>query len=177
MQDYIIADDVIPKSFADYVESRLLSAPFSYLSNITFLGREEYLPGFHHNIFKDGQQYSALHDVTMSLLYNFSSFVNIEVNKLLQSRLFLQLPILTTRNRNTSHRDLETDHLVFLYYATDSDGPTVIFNKTSKYDDKEEVIAVVEPKKGRGLFFNGKYYHCSSPPKTSTRLILNMDFV
>ena len=76
-------------------------------------------------------------------------------------------------------------HLVMLYYVNDSDGDTILYNK--KLDDVPyvinypdeccdlEVVHKITPKKGRILFFDGRYYHCSSTPSKNIRCIITVD--
>ena len=40
-----------------------------------------------------------------------------------------------------------------------------------------EPLVTCQPKKGRALFFNGKYYHSSSSPNESSRAIINFDVI
>lgn len=56
----------------------------------------------------------------------------------------------------------------------DSDGDTII------YEDKsaETVVDRISPKQGRILFFDGDYYHSSSPPIINNkRIVINIDLV
>ena len=177
---YFILDDVLPKKFVDYVENKFINFPYYYLRNITDINSNEYMPGFSHQIadfYRNKGVIGDGFDLVQLLLYTFAQRTPIVPNNILQSRLFLQLPTVRETISNLPHRDVEIDHMVFLYYVFDSDGPTVLYDKTSRYDYEQNVLISIEPKKGRGVFFNGKYYHNSSSPTTkSTRLILNVDF-
>ena len=78
------------------------------------------------------------------------------------------------RNQNEQkhqkHIDDPGKHTVMLYYVTDSDGPTQIYNGKEKLD--------VEPKKGRAVIFPGEYYHNSSSPKNhKNRIVVNYNFI
>ena len=55
----------------------------------------------------------------------------------------------------------------FLYYVNDSDGDTIFFK------DGAEVLRQT-PTKGTGILFDSNEYHCSSPPKTNVRVVVNM---
>jgi hypothetical protein len=71
---------------------------------------------------------------------------------------------------NTPHKDFYIPHTVMLYYANDSDGDTILFDK----DEKE--YARISPKKGRILVFNGNYLHAGSHPfKSECRIVINYD--
>jgi|SRR5947209_14783142 len=78
----------------------------------------------------------------------------------------------------TPHVDIPTPHWVLIYYVNDSDGDTVILDKT--YPDWQDaaVAHAVGPKKGRAILFDGRHYHCgTSPAKHDVRIVLNYDFV
>jgi hypothetical protein len=74
------------------------------------------------------------------------------------------------KNFNIPHKDLDTEHYVFLYYVNDSDGDTIIF------DDNNKIIDKIKPKKGRILLFDGNLLHSSSHPILSKkRIVINID--
>ena len=177
--NYLVLDDVLPKTIADYVENEFINFPYYYLKNITTYSNE-YMPGFSHSIadFNSNKGITGNgFELVQLLLQTFAEKASIVPNKILVARLFLQLPTIREACSNLPHKDLGVEHMVFLYYVTDSSGPTVLYDKTSKYDLQQNVIAKIEPKKGRGVFFNGKHYHNSSSPTTlNTRLILNVNF-
>ena len=104
----------------------------------------------------------------------------------MNSRLFMQIPNITDKLHNNAHVDGITSHMVALYYVTDSDGPTYIFEANSSntnqfesqlLNSKTHNHITVDPKKGRLVFFNGKHFHASSAPKNSTRCVLNYNFL
>ena len=72
---------------------------------------------------------------------------------------------------NVPHVDMHRDHMVILYYVTDSDGPTYFFE-----DDGRTIIKKVEPKRGRFIFFDGNIKHAGSHPiKSKYRIVINYD--
>ncbi len=76
------------------------------------------------------------------------------------------------------HVDLHEPHWVVIYYVNDSDGDTLIFDKT--FPDKENAVVVesVSPRKGRAVLFDGRHYHCGTAPhQHDTRIVINYDFV
>jgi hypothetical protein len=83
------------------------------------------------------------------------------------------------------HINFGMPHLVMLYYVNDSDGDTVIFDKTLDdipngihYPDEYCTLNIthrISPKRGRVLFFDGKFYHASSSPTKSVRSIITLD--
>jgi hypothetical protein len=76
------------------------------------------------------------------------------------------------------HIDLPYPHWAVIFYVNDSDGDTLIFDKT--FPDKENAVVVhaVSPKKGRAVLFDGRHYHCgTAPSRHDTRIVINYDFV
>jgi len=74
------------------------------------------------------------------------------------------------------HVDLLYPHLTMLYYVNDADGPTRL------YDGKDQkspgnVVAEVEPKKGRVLFMSGDTFHAGSGTTSYRRILLNFNFL
>ena len=57
-----------------------------------------------------------------------------------------------------------------LYYVNDTDGDTIFYN------DNEEEIKRVSPKKGRVVFFDGSIMHSASTPTQTHRAIINFSF-
>jgi hypothetical protein len=84
------------------------------------------------------------------------------------------------------HINQETPHLVLLYYVNDSDGDTIIYDKTIEdtdydfdmYPDERhefKIVKKITPKRGRILLFDGRTYHASSSPTTGIRCIITLD--
>jgi len=86
---------------------------------------------------------------------------------------------------NIIHVNAKVPHLVLLYYVNDSDGDTILYDKTIddipyevQYPDEYcdlNITHKVTPKKGRVLVFDGKYYHAPSSPTKSMRCIITLD--
>lgn len=75
-------------------------------------------------------------------------------------------------NHNCPHIDnTKIKHKTLLYYVNDSDGDTFFFN------DKDELIKRVTPKKNRAVLFDGDILHCGSHPVESLyRIVLNINY-
>jgi hypothetical protein len=78
----------------------------------------------------------------------------------------------------TPHVDMPRPHTVLIYYVNDSDGDTVILDKTFPEWQNAAVLHSITPKKGRAVVFDGAHYHSgASPVRHDTRVVLNYDFV
>jgi len=87
---------------------------------------------------------------------------------------------------STIHINQKQPHLVLLYYVNDSDGETILFDKTINdiedpsmmyLDEKYQfnVVNKIMPKKGRILLFDGRTYHAASSPTKGMRCIITLD--
>jgi hypothetical protein len=75
----------------------------------------------------------------------------------------------------TPHVDMNLMHNVLIYYPIDSDGDTLLFEKT---DATWKIVERVQPKQGRFLLFSGDQHHSARPPTISeSRIVINFDFL
>ena len=76
------------------------------------------------------------------------------------------------------HVDInEIPNITTIYYVSDSDGDTVIYNETQK-SDNYTVMDTITPKKNRLLIFDGSHYHTGhSPMKHQNRVLINSNFL
>ena len=172
-----VYDDLLNPILVDKVEELLLKnnppiIKYDYVQNITHKksGNNDFSPGLSYNFLEpEVNNYNQTHFLLSNILYNFASCINIQIIKIILGRSFLQLP-LPNPPQNNIHIDLPYPHWVCLYYVTDSDGDTILF------DEDEKEIKRVTPKKGRIVFFDGSIKHCSSHPSKTHRSIINFDF-
>lgn len=105
------------------------------------------------------------------------------VNNLYRAKANFLLPEITFPNNSYHypHQDLSVVNSILkvrtlLYYVNDSDGDTVIFNeknpKVLTLTEKERIT----PKKGRAIFFDSTYLHCSTSPRKNNRYVINIVF-
>jgi hypothetical protein len=93
------------------------------------------------------------------------------MQEILLGRIFLILPYETKLEHYAPHIDLPFQHTVVLYFVNDCDGDTVFFN------DKNEVVKTVSPKRGRIVMFDGLLYHGGGIPKKGPRCAINFDII
>jgi hypothetical protein len=124
----------------------------------------------------------------MPLAHIGASEVNFKFNEVVQCRSFLQYPLnnaFLKKQVDRLHIDLPYDHLVVLYYVVDSDGDTLIVDKTREGNIEEyhhnvedyNIIQRVKPKRGRAVIFDGKYYHTAEQPTQNMRCIINFNII
>jgi hypothetical protein len=111
----------------------------------------------------------------------FSSFCN--NNDIVPTEVVRAKANLTWRDhiddRYAPHIDGFDDHNVFLYYVNDSDGDTILFDKS--YDPNAidlmdiEPAARITPKAGRGVAWWGRQFHTPvSPIESELRIVFNV---
>ena len=144
--------------------------------------------GFFHMAF-DGNTNTPHYDFFRSILEFFSEKAGIAVGRMLRIRL-------RYTHKGIGHSELKyapphvdfhsnAPYSTFVYYVNDSDGDTIIFDKTfspeQQYDpvfsEPLPELLRITPKQGSGLFFNGHRYHAGNYPiKQSSRIVINFDF-
>jgi len=173
-----IYDNLFHPDIVNQIESFSLSNkfPWYYTNNITITNTPQYSPGLTHFFISESShstyEFSFFY---LNILYTLSNKININIEEVYKGRLFMHLPS-PNPSPNSIHTDLTNKdgtipHLVCLYYVTDSDGDTILYE-----DDKKTELQRVSPKKGRVVFFDGAIPHCSSSPSKNTRVIVNFDF-
>ena len=191
INDIIVVDDCVSKAYQDALEQSFvknLDLPIYLCPSVTedvsvMVHDDSY--GFSHGLynFMKGGKTSDYSDFVVPLIYEAADKINYVVKELLVSRYFLLTANAQGTKHNKMHVDMRDNHLVGIYYLNDSTGPTYI-SKFNYYDYNETDInqianmsyqKIVEPKKGRMVFFNGQFYHASSNPTAGVRGILNFN--
>lgn len=195
-ENFVIIDDIIPKNYQDILENRILNPPGAEkVVNWFLIPDLDVQPhlrnhndtknvGFSHVMMMNEGEVSPVNDLFLPLVAIACEQIEISNYQIIQSRLFLQAPIGNNERKNDKlHVDLPFQHTVLLYYINDSDGDTVFSNLNSKditkssldSDTEYEIIKRVTPKKGRGVFFNGRIFHASSKPSKNVRCVANFN--
>jgi len=174
-----IFDDLVPIDLQNILEEECKQKmDWYYLNNIGSIGVNNFQPGLTHifeNVDPDigyATNYHQFKHLSLNILYLLSSKMKFYIDKILAGRFFMHLPGYEVNKKDLIHNDFPFPHWVCLYYVTDSEGDTILFDR-----DKKTEIKRVTPKKGRIVFFDGSIPHCSSRPKNTTRIILNFDFL
>jgi hypothetical protein len=166
-----VVDNFLPLNFENFLEDIFtgksnITIPLCFTPNITSSSSKEFFPSFSIEFYPSNINLSNL---LLNVLYYFSFSENMYVTDIIRAKAITQLPS-PNPGPNVIHTDTRLIHYVCLYYINDSDGDTILFN------DKEEEIERITPKKGRMVLFDGSIKHCSSRPSNLSRSILNFDF-
>ena len=191
IDDVVILDDFVPKQYQDLIESQMLSQEVNwhYMRDITYdnekldeLHVAESKPAFAHKFYdRKAGIISPGYGLVLPVVYMACEKVKFHINEVIAVRSFLTIPLPNLQNSvDHPHVDREVSHLVVLYYVTDSDGDTVIYDKTfrdvSPNNLKLEELKVfksITPKKGRAIVFDGSRYHASTRPTKGHRCVVN----
>ena len=193
---FIVCDDVVEPAIADAIEQAMTSPafPWFYYSDVNKAGaRPAGLPGTFQkdDRFEDSFGFSSLlfpgNEPTSPWLQHpktvFERFV--KRHGLAPKQMFRIKANLLVRAAApggprpfTPHVDMPKPHTVLLYYVNDSDGDTVILDKTYPDWQNAQVLHAVSPKKGRAILFDGAHYHAGTcPAHHDARIVFNFDFI
>jgi hypothetical protein len=190
IDDIIVIDNVIPQQYQDDIEYEVLKGnfPWWYQFDNAFSPLKNNVkkyPSFNHQL----AEYDIATNASFLFLKPVAFFaceqIGFKIKEFVYVKSCLQVPLImdSPDRSNNPHVDLPYPHLVCLYYANDSDGETIIYDKIAKDNDtvynKSELTIKksVEPKKGRVVMFNGQLLHNSTTPALSPRCIVNFDLV
>jgi len=189
--EIIVIDNFLNEEDIEKIQNEVLNSNFSWHSQDT-----THPPQYEYVKLNDDHSYEApffthwlLHpDGTQSDWFEICKFiVNIGVHKLrnehafeggvnilrCKTNLYPTIKDSEKKSYHTPHKDDNKKHSVFLYFANDSDGDTIIFNEKSA---PWTVKKTIEPKAGRLVVFNGDLYHASnSPVNHKNRITVNVN--
>ncbi|QPB07924.1 DNA endonuclease V [Synechococcus phage S-H38] len=196
---YIVIDGFLSTRYFDMIHEEVLNDnfPWYYRGNITNLDRhdkseqwneqaaqkQKYSFGFEHAI--TDRSGARLSDIYATLTGFYSDLLDLTgARNLAKSRLDMTT-ICPEGYTHTPHVDLYEPHLASVFYLTDSDGPTTLYDeRVYSFEsymndisfDNLKVLTEVEPKENRLLIFDGELLHTGSSPAThKNRVIINTD--
>lgn len=190
----IILENAIPKQYQDKIAAALHAAEFPwYPVHEHSLDGTEYYFGFSHLALNDGPDLpvgstaSFAYNLVSPILYSMAEVLGKRVTKILRIRIGLLLPSKPVKTvdhsavsfvnaGNDAHIDFAIPHYTGLYYVTDSDGDTVVYNEKTKSSSYTELTRS-PPKKGSICIFDGEHFHAASRPTNSySRIVITFNF-
>lgn len=191
----IIIDDIVDKNTQDRIEDSMFDCKWDFYCDITLgsktkdnplrkiLNPYEYQvsPAIISNLIYQ----KTVFDIFLPVLYNSTNSIDFNIFKIERCFAGMHLSMRHEPKVDTVHLNRKDPHLVILYYVIDSDGETILYDKTIDdipYDIEfpEEYCELsithkIKPKKGRVLIFNGNTYHASSTPSIKNRCNITTD--
>ncbi len=189
-----IIENVITHRLQDELEAKLLDyrfpwhySPSSDLGNAvtdSYLKTRQALyddvniidpPQLYHNIFNGNQPNPYFQWFTPIL-----DAIKFKGMAILRMKLNITFPYIgaTELSYGIPHADLpnEQGYTTGVYYVTDADGDTLLFNEKIGHQGKLTLQRRVAPKKGRLLLFDGCTLHAPTPPISNRpRVVLNLN--
>ena len=190
--EIIVIDNFLNEENIKKIQKEILDPYFSwYYQDITMPFQNDYVKlndkhsyeaaFFAHGLLHDNGNKSPWYEICRFIVdatlyklrtdYGFDGDVDILRGKI---NLYPTIKESEKRLYHTPHIDTtKKSHSVFLYFANDSDGNTIIFNeKNFPFTVKK----IIEPKAGRLAIFNGDLYHASnSPVNHANRITININ--
>lgn len=192
---FIVCDDVVEPAVADAIEQAMASPrfPWFFYENVNFGRRPpEERPrtfsndprfedsfGFSSLLFPGNEPNSPWLEHPRKVFESFAIRHGLAPTQMIRikANLLVRSAVSGGPRPFTPHVDLPTPHWALIYYVNDSDGDTVILDKTYPDWENATMLHSVSPKKGRAILFDGRHYHCgTSPAQHDVRIVLNFDF-
>jgi hypothetical protein len=141
-------------------------------------------PGFAHVFFNDDGMIGDFYNYLEPVVTAACKELDIPYKGLYYGRAFFQHPLTTHSGLTIPHVDNPKEHIVLIYYVMDSDGETVIFDKTTDNPQEQitdisekNIVQKIMPRQGNVLAFNGNTYHANILPKEHMRCIVNFNLI
>jgi hypothetical protein len=188
-----VFDDVITKDYQRYILNLVNEEdfPLYFRPNIVsynYSDVKQNIHGFTHQLFENNKSVSPYFNTIYPMVLSITEKTGVRFNALERMRFNFVLGNSESKiDYHMPHVDNYSPHLVAIYYVNDCDGDTVIFDQflevpLSEKDDEMlqfntwTVKKRIEPKMGRLVVFDGRYYHASSYTKTQPyRCVINMN--
>ena len=193
-----VIQNLIPEIYQKELEDTLFKLPFYYSSSIGYDEKSKksygtkFLDniGFSHSLIMDGNVDSNYWFLFKPILYFLSQEIKLPVVNVIRARLRLTFQHPERKNFifNKPHVDLPNydNYKTLILYLNDSDGDTFIFDKYyNKFEASGSVLKDIDkkiifkqtPKRGNGVYFDGRQYHAgNSPINYKSRYLINFDF-
>ena len=191
-----IIDNVIPKNIQDEIEKAVLDIRFPWhfilSSDISNLAYQDYLKEKQDlyqdsNIIDPPQFFQSLLSGNGEPTFFFGWFtpildaIKFEGMRILRMKINMTFPYAGSNNLSYGipHVDLpdEAGYTTGIYYLTDADGDTIIFNEKHGHKGKLSIQSKINPKKGRLVLFEGNTLHAPMPTfSNKVRVVLNINF-
>jgi hypothetical protein len=195
MDDVKIFDKIIPAGYADQIEADLMRTqfPWYYINDVTnkSYGNNS---GLTHLAYDTGKPPTEWFPFIRPMVYGIEEAAGHKVQQLLRVRVGFLYPTPNHKVYNTPHVDFTIPHYTACYYACDSDGDTVLFDKkltdmpSTNYTEDAmqqyvsetdfEVVESCTPKKGRLCLFDGLRFHSSTKPQHhDRRFVITVNYI
>jgi len=190
LNNIIILDNVIPSAYQDYLERSIIEEDIGWkyrpnLGNNTPKPNHTDItpaPGIIHVFCNENGIQSNIFYKILPMVKEACRKADYDLTGVYGGRTFIQFPGMDATSFTKIHTDLNVDHMVLIYYVIDSDGDTILFDKTTRDIPKNEldisklsISQRITPKKGRAVLFDGSIYHATTLPVLNKRCVININ--
>ena len=193
-----IIDNIVDLATQEHIKKVMGSPAFAWRLCADIVSKPENVsqrlarPGMGHEFIDEGRvldnHYSLIEPLILAGSYELAEATGWRAQNVLQARSFLQFPladrIIGDDRIDQFHVDDSAPHWVLLYYVINSDGCTVMSDRefsreTGTIPDLPNsaynVVERIEPRQGRMVIFDGKFYHSAEQPRFNNRCIININ--
>ena len=196
MEDYIIIEDFLPKTYHNELKATITSREFNWhlVKNVSYGNDpvvDEFIANdpnivetnaFSHMFYYNTIKESAYCDLVRPALYFVDEKTDLTITSIERMRaVYAPRDKLLEGKYNVPHLDMKKPHMTMIYYLNDSDGGTILFK--DKYNkskilspEKKEIETVVDSKEGRCVIFDGHTYHTGIVPSFEDKILINFNF-
>ena len=194
-----VIDDFIPKYYQKSIKQMVLNDTMPFLiTDITSRDTDTFhtKKQFVHSLYvgplknrqdRNGNMVEGISEEYRSSYWNrfmqmFNNIPEFKTHNLLRSKINITLPYKTRYNIEPHTDSIQSDAISYLYYVSDSDGPTVVWDRRGKENDIVDPPwwwkkTKINPKQGRIVRFPSDHLHSGNMPhKYSERIVLNFVF-
>lgn len=178
-----IIEELVPKSLADKIEEAFLHDDTDWNLAKGCGGYKDVLvkdlknvkdtPQMYHSLVSDNQPKTPLTSLALCVLFFLEDKTGVFPSYISRAKANLLFPLFDNSQQfHPPHIDTENPKsLTLVYYVSDSDGPTRLFDREGNVTHK------IEPKKGSGVLFPSTLVHSSSCPiYNQRRIVINYVF-
>ena len=165
----------------DNLENLLTSGTLPLYLNTGTYGGDDFAKGkespqFTHAFIKNGQTQSSYMAQVEPIIFNFEAKTEVlRERKITRCKLNLNYKDVSFAGDEfyPIHKDMgEYNGITAIYYVNDCDGDTLFFNNNNEF------VKSVTPKKGRIVYFDNQILHAGQPPKKSMyRILINFNWL
>lgn len=157
-----------------------------------YTNQNKYKDSFSHMGLVDNRVLTEVGELCKNALLQAAEKVNLKIKNIYRVRLGLILPKEDGKIINMPHVDNEIPHYTGLFYLTNNDGETVLYNEMYNLDRRVNsaerykqvmldggftIAGKVESKENRFMVFQGNRYHSSTcPTNIKERITVNYNF-
>ena len=189
-----IIDNLIPQLLQDNLKKNILDPNFPWChilsSDLGADASDDYVDKkkieFHNDkIIDPGQFYhNVLIDQKPGIFFQWFTpildAIKYDGMRILRMKMNFNYPLwgLDENSHGIPHVDLplEKKYTTAIYYVTDADGDTILFNEQNGYQGPLTIQTRVSPRKGRIVLFDGRTLHAACPPNSNKpRIVLNIN--